>query len=457
MVEKSSMSRNQSDIESDIDYVKKQIDDLEYDSSGIRLRLDDDVRLAKEAHTRNYTDWREKKRRLHEEAHELENKINYYERLKIQNESSIRDYENRIAECQRESYQSRRSNNDLQNDDIDDRFQSRDIDNNNSSSNYSLQKIDEYEREISRLQNERDRNEHEWYEKQSDLSGLSGKTVDGRREYLDNKQQIDNIYNDKARTDKGNLNDNLARRRNLEAELKRLYEELNTCHLEAGDKNHHNSYQATDYNEYNRYLKDSWSEDPDENEDDGYVPGPPPAYNHPAQKNRLAEIKMVAVTDSFSSRRRVLQKYALQTRNDYVEYKSIQGFRARVGKVHYYYRDDKNLTVFKQGGVPSIEDFMVIFAEEKRLGRNALPLGNIQSPEYRARMVVAAKKAGIKAMGQVRLTPQEVAALSPEVRVPYKLILQQIEAVNAAVNARIKPTSTPPASNLPPAGHNSRD
>lgn len=444
------MARTEEDIRSDIDYVKRQINELEADSQGIRLRLDDYKRQADEWHTRIYNEWRMKKQQLNMDAVELENKINHYENEKNRLASEIRSKESEAAAYEQDSYRDQQERNRLQHDDIDDSQQWRDIDRFNSCSNYDLHKADEYRREIDNLRSEYDRNEREWYDKQKSLDSLGGQRVDMRREYIDQRQQIKLHFDDLARTDKGNLRDNLNRRRQLESELKGFYSELdNFQHLSPGE-----SY-SQDYTGFEgddeKYLNREWSEEVDDN-DDEYTPGMStmrtPSSSGPSL-GRENEIKLVAPSDPFLSRRKVLQKYALKTGNDYIEYRSIEGFRAKVGTIHYFYRDESNLTVYKPGGVPSIEDFKVILDEEKRLGRRTLPLGNIVDPLYKASLIIAADKSGIRPLGKVRLSSEEIGRLPTEVRVSYKRFLQRIDELQKGLNPSPK-NSTGNSSPFPP-------
>lgn len=397
--------RSVSDIESNIRFVERKISDLQTDVSSIESALSNYEMRSKEQYTQNYNNWRNQRQSIHAKHHELEYQISFYEREKNRFAEQVRYAEREIADAERE--------------------------------NNHRQKV-VLERKRDNAQSEFDYNEREWYAKKDEFSSLSGDYVTIRRDYLDEKIQIANIYNDLVKTDKANLRGKLQEIKQLDRELDGLKNELSAAkERKEADELKEEDRPSHDYSDHDRYLDtnpDSWDTGVDDNDlsklsDEEYIAKYVNA-NLKEEHKDATPVELVPIKElspANRARKNNLVKYSKDTNQKYTEFKSISGYRAQVGKTRFFYREDGNMSIYREEGIPSIEDMKVAFAQEKALGKNAIPIGHIDDPEYLATAVIASDAAGIKAIGKVRLDKTQIEKLDPKLRVRYKQILDKFD------------------------------
>ena len=130
--------------------------------------------------------------------------------------------------------------------------------------------------------------------------------------------------------------------------------------------------------------------------------------------------------------------YAKRQNKPYKELPSVKGgYRALVGDTTYDYRNVDDLVISNSKGIPTLEDFKAILQEERRMGRNIMPLGEISSPEYKARLVLACDEVGIKPIGNIRIPKQDYGKLGLFTKIKYQKFIDKLDKSLAASRAAL--------------------
>ena len=274
-----------------------------------------------------------------------------------------------------------------------------------------------------------ERNYNEWISNQNEWRNDLGEYFEERGEYWDNRQQIRFYDKELSEVPRNNLKEGERIVKDYRRELSGLYHELHQYEDELGrahsDEDDGYSYEgnSSDDDDYD----DGYGEE-DSYEDD-YTP-PPPAKE--AQKIVIRLQKQ----DAYTSRRKALQDYAKRQNKPYKELPSVKGgYRALVGDTTYDYRNVDDLVISNSKGIPTLDDFKAILQEERRMGRNIMPLGEISSPEYKARLVLACDEVGIKPIGNIRIPKQDYGKLGLFTKIKYQKFIDKLDKSLAASRA----------------------
>lgn len=276
-----------------------------------------------------------------------------------------------------------------------------------------------------------ERNYNEWISNQNEWRNDLGEYVEERGEYWDNRQQIRFYDKELSEVPRNNLKEGERIVKDYRRELSGLYSELHQYEDELGRAHSEEDdgyiYEGNapddDYNEY----------DEEDDYEDDYTPPPPPPSREPPKI-----VIRVEKQDAYTSRRKALQDYAKRQDKPYKELHPVQGgYRASVGDTTYDYRNVDDLVISNSKGIPTLEDFKAILQEERRLGRNIMPLGEISSLEYKARLVLACDEVGIKPIGNIRIPKQDYGKLGLFTKIKYQKFIDKLDKSLAASRAAL--------------------
>lgn len=277
-----------------------------------------------------------------------------------------------------------------------------------------------------------ERNYNEWISNQNEWRNDLGEYVEERGEYWDNRQQIRFYDKELSEVPRNNLKEGERIVKDYRRELSGLYSELHQYEDELGRAH---SDEDDGYEYENSSADDDYDNEYDEEEDDyedDYTPPPPP----PPAKEAPKIVIRVEKQDAYTSRRKALQDYAQRQNKPYKELYPVKGgYRASVGDTVYDYRNVDDLVITNSKGVPSLDDFKAILQEERRLGRNIMPLGEISSLEYKARLVLACDEVGIKPIGNIRIPKQDYGKLGLFTKIKYQKFIDKLDKSLAASRA----------------------
>lgn len=307
-------------------------------------------------------------------------------------------------------------------------------------------KNDGYREELRVIQTQindyHERNYNEWISNQNEWIDDLGEYAKERGEYWDNRQQIRFYDKELKEVPLNNLKEGERLVRSYKRELAGLHDELHRCEdelgrarsvddeaysYEGGPELEEDDYAAGDDNE------DNYDEDEDDYETNNVV-RPRPDTKQPLKIVIRPSVKK----DAYTSRRQALQEYAQKSKKSYSELPAVSGgYKAAVGDTIYDYRNEDDLVITSRKGVPGIDDFKAILQAERQLGRTVLPLGKIESPEYRARLVVACDDVGIKPVGDIRVKESDLGKLGIFTRVKYQKFIERLDKSVAAARASL--------------------
>ncbi len=277
-----------------------------------------------------------------------------------------------------------------------------------------------------------ERNYNEWISNQNEWRNDLGEYAKERGEYWDNRQQIRFYDKELSEVPRNNLKEGERIVKDYRRELSGLYSELHQYEDELGRAH---SDEDDGYEYENSSADDDYDNEYDEEEDDyedDYTPPPPP----PPAKEAPKIVIRVEKQDAYTSRRKALQDYAQRQNKPYKELYPVKGgYRASVGDTVYDYRNVDDLVITNSKGVPSLDDFKAILQEERRLGRNIMPLGEISSLEYKARLVLACDEVGIKPIGNIRIPKQDYGKLGLFTKIKYQKFIDKLDKSLAASRA----------------------
>lgn len=307
-------------------------------------------------------------------------------------------------------------------------------------------KNDGYREELRVIQTQindyHERNYNEWISNQNEWIDDLGEYAKERGEYWDNRQQIRFYDKELKEVPLNNLKEGERLVYNYKRELTDLCDQLRrhedelgrarsaddeAYSYEGGPELEEDDYAAGDDNE------DDYDEDEDDYETNNVV-RPRPDTKQPLKIVIRPSVKK----DAYTSRRQALQEYAQKSKKSYSELPAVSGgYKAAVGDTVYDYRNEDDLVITSRKGVPGIDDFKAILQAERQLGRTVLPLGKIESPEYRARLVVACDDVGIKPVGDIRVKESDLGKLGIFTRVKYQKFIERLDKSVAAARASL--------------------
>lgn len=411
------MGRTLEDINADINQTK-------YDMSFEIEKLEDLKRRYELFREKIWIDYRRDSDEISAKKSDIAENLNYYENEIEARKEKIRRLEGRDNEYEQDRNEARRDIDRMRGDDIPDSMQAYDFIQKERAAEEAERRASMNRDEIRRLQDEIDEFTRRYEAKERDLGMLDGKKIDRRQERKDTLFQNKVYFADLADAPRGRL-------RELKAQLESLKTELREYVPEKEEKKNEDSYGK--YLEDTYFVEDSASVDEEEDRREYSrtlsVGSNVNLFKHVSNVD-FSQRQEVNIPSHFADHHQALESYAIKKDRTYTVHPARSGFRASVGRTLYSYRHEGELTVSRQvavkdagpGGyqdpIPSIEDFMVILNVERKKGRTSVNLGNIESSEYRARLLIACKQAGLRPRGDVNIP--NLDELSPHTREEYE-------------------------------------
>ena len=304
-------------------------------------------------------------------------------------------------------------------------------------------KNDGYREELRTIQTQIDdyheRNYNEWISNQDEWRNDLGEYFKERSEYWDNRQQIRFYDKELKEVPANNLKEGERIVRGYKQELREAQIELRRCEDELGQTHTPDddsySYESPPEPETDEYPDDYNEEDYDEDEGD-YEPNNVVRSQTESKKPLKITIRPAVKKDAYTSRRQALQEYAQKSKKSYSELPAVRGgYKAAVGDTIYDYHNQDDLVITNRKAVPGIDDFKAILQAERQLGRTVLPLGEIENPEYRARLIVACDDVGIKPIGNIRIKESDLGKIGLFTRIKYQKFIEKLDKSVAAAQA----------------------
>ena len=393
------MGRSISEIKGDIGKVLSELDSCKQQLEDIKRRYD----LQKE---KIWDDYRFKSDELSDKIFSSQEKLSYYE-----NEISSRNERIRQLEEENRGHEGdyRHSGDEIErmrNDDIPDREQVYDFEREYASADRAERHSDQNRREIEQLQSEIEEFTNKYHHKEAEIGDLNSKGPDLRQERKDKHYQCKIYFDDLAAPIRRNLQDLNSRLKDLRAELSAAYEEKHEKEehkdeLDAYD-NHSESYQ--------HYVDNKFE---DENTDDENLDedGRPYGKHLEREKNKTSETYGVE-DNSYADAQNILEKYAQRVGQKFAERNKNQGYEASVGETKFNFINSGKAVLSRKDDIPSVEDFVTMLNIQKSNGKNMINFSKADSDEYRARMMIACHKVGMRSRGYTKI--EDVNSLDEE-------------------------------------------
>lgn len=395
-----------------IETIRKEIDDAKYDRNFLKTELAEINRQRELYKTKIRFATRDDFRELRSEASELKSEMEQSEREIRDREDKIRDLIRDREYAERDKDNAQRQLDSLRNDNTSDTDQVYDF-------GFEKRQVEAADRQINMINDQISTLEQEireWKDtyryKSSEYHKLVYEPADIRQENHDDNFQRKIYFDDQARAKTLSLNE-------LNVRLKSLYEELEIAKNEERNKGNTIEDKKEDYT-YEGDLDEVVFEEPEEvevvNEGEGrtvIVDDDIMEENEDENQPEYAE----NISPYYLPVRKALEQYAADSDCPYQEYKVRQGFSASVGNTNYRYTQPDKLTIRRKNGVPSVEDFVAILKAENSRGHKKVNFGDIDTPEYKARLLLACAEVGMRPVGNIEI--KDLQKLSPQTLEAY--------------------------------------
>ncbi len=394
---------------SEIEDIQQKIKDVKHEISYVKTSLDDVKRRYERDKDLIWEGYRQKSDELERKVSDARGKMNYFENEIEWRKDKIRELENQNREQERIFSHSNREIDQMRDDDIPDGYQAYDIMLRGREADLADRQKELNDNDIRRYEEEINDFNNRYYSTESDIGDYDGQQEALRQENRDRLYQAKIYYKDLSEADRQKMRDLLHQLDILEDELNAAYQR---AHLrEKEQKSEHTSES------YNFYINDKFLSDDNDygkrERDDGadgtgytladFAGRPQEEFDESSLWQKDDDVETY-----YKPAQEALKSYAKSKKTVFQETVGRQGYQASVGKTDYNYlnknkveiisRDDNN-----QKSVPSVEDFVMALLVEKNNGKNVVTISKADSDEYRARLMIACQKVGLRTRGYTKI------------------------------------------------------
>ena len=396
---------------SEVDNIKQQIADVKYEIGFVKTALEDFKRRYNRDKDLIWEDYRQKSAELENKVSDAREKMNYFENEIEWRKDRIRELQNNSRD-QDDIYRSSGQEIDrMRYDDIPDNEQTYDFMHHRREAELAERRREMNQDEIRRYEDEITEFNNRYFSTESDIGDYGGKEEILRQEKRDKLYQAKVYYDDLAAADRNKMRDLLRRLDGLEQDLEAAYQQE---HLPKPKTNGEYSSESYQY-----YLDNKFIADENDFDTDARPQNHGPSYSLDDFSGRPQE-KYIEddaddngwngkeVDDYYMPAQGALKDFAQETGRTFHEQTGRQGYKASVGHTEYNYRNKNRLEIIRREeenkkAVPSIEDFVIALMIEKNNGKTVINVSKADSDEYRARLMIASQKVGLRTRGYTKI------------------------------------------------------
>ncbi|MDY4840784.1 MAG: hypothetical protein SO314_00245 [Alphaproteobacteria bacterium] len=397
---------------SDIENIKQQIADVKYEIGFVKTALEDFKRRYNRDKDLIWEDYRQKSDELANKISDAREKMNYFENEIQWRKDKIRDLQSNSRD-QDDIYRNSDQEIDrMRYDDIPDNEQTYDFMHHRREAELADRRREMNQDEIRRYEDEITDFNNRYFSTESDIGDYGGREEILRQDKRDRLYQAKVYYDDLASADRGKMRDLLHRLDELEQDLEAAYRQE---HMSGPKTNGEYSSESYQY-----YLDDKFIADENDFDRDTQPKDRGPSYSLDDFSGRPQEEYIEPeddddngwnnkkVDDYYMPAQGALKDFARKTGRTFHEQTGRQGYKASVGHTEYNYQNKNRLEITRQEeenkkAVPSIEDFVTALLVEKNNGKTVINVSKADSDEYRARLMIASQKVGLRTRGYTKI------------------------------------------------------
>ncbi len=396
---------------SDIDNIKQQIADVKYEIGFVKTALEDFKRRYNRDKDLIWVDYRQKSSELENKVSDAREKMNYFENEIQWRKDKIRELQGNSREQDDIYRNSDREIDRMRYDDIPDNEQAYDFMSRRREAELADRRREMNQDEIRRYEDEITEFNNRYFSTESDIRDCGGKEEILRQEKRDKLYQAKVYYDDLAAANRDKMRDLLHRLDGLEQDLEAAYQQE---HLPRPKTNGEYSSESYQY-----YLDNKFIADENDFDTDTGSQKHGPSYSLYDFSGRPQEKYIEDDTDDngwngkkvddyYMPAQGALKDFAQETGRIFHEQTGRQGYKASVGHTEYNYQSKNRLEIIRREkenkkAVPSIEDFVTALMVEKNNGKTVVNVSKADSDEYRARLMIASQKVGLRTRGYTKI------------------------------------------------------